>query len=341
MDETPFRPPLERGEAADSPPAGGEAPVDRALRPRSLRDFVGQRALVSNLEVAIEAARLREEPLEHLLLSGLPGLGKTTLSEIVARELGVALHATSGPIIERPADLAGLLTGLGRGDVLFIDEIHRVPRTVEEYLYSAMEDFKLVIMLDQGPRSRSVPVSLQPFTLIGATTREGLLSAPFRARFGLHERVEPYDDESLERILHRSAGLLELEVDDEAVGVLASRSRGTPRVANRYLRRLRDAVQVAGARGADGALARSALERLGVDEEGLLLLDRRLLEALAHAHPHPVGLKALAVTVGEEERTVEEVYEPWLIRRGWVTRTPRGRALTESGLERARRGQAN
>jgi Holliday junction DNA helicase RuvB len=311
-------------------PAAGPDP---ALRPQSLAEFIGQEPVVQNLSVAIQAARLRDAPLDHVLLSGLPGLGKTTLAEIVSRELGVGFRGSSGPVLDRPADLAGLLTGLQRGDVLFIDEIHRLPTQVEEYLYGAMEDFKLVIMLDQGPRARSVPVSLEPFTLVGATTREGLLSGPFRARFGIHERVEPYDIDQLVLVARRSAGLLDVELSDDAARTVASGSRGTPRLVNHYLRRIRDLALVEGRSSIDAELAHRGLVRLGVDQRGLLPLDRRLLEVLHQAAPNPVGLKTLAVTLGEEDRTIEDVYEPFLIREGYVAKTARGRVLTRLGSE--------
>jgi Holliday junction DNA helicase RuvB len=287
--------------------------------------------VTSNLGIAIQAARLRGEHLDHVLISGLPGLGKTTLAEILARELGVGFRATSGPVIDRPGDLAGILTSLGSGDVLFIDEIHRMPVQVEEYLYSAMEDFKLVIVIDQGPRARTLPIDLNPFTLVGATTREGLLSAPFRARFGIHERLDPYPVEHLMTIVLRSARLLDLVVDPEAARLIAGRSRGTPRLVNRYLRRIRDVAQIAGTRTVDVALASDALERLGLDEAGLTVLDRRLLLILAKAGA-PVGLKTLSVALGEEDRTLEDVYEPFLIREGYLAKTARGRVITAQGL---------
>lgn len=293
---------------------------------------MGQRRVTSNLGVAIRAAQLRGEHVDHVLLSGLPGLGKTTLAEIIAREMGVGFHATSGPVIDRPGDLAGLLTNLSPGDVLFIDEIHRLPAQVEEYLYSAMEDFKLVILLDQGPRARSVPIDLSPFTLVGATTREGLLSAPFRSRFGIHERLEPYTPEDLVSIGFRSAGLLNIAITKEAAALIASGARGTPRLVNRYLRRIRDVAQVESKKAIDEDTARTALDRLGLDAVGMLPLDRRLLETLARAGT-PVGLKMLAIALGEEGRTVEDVYEPFLIREGFIARTARGRIITPRGLE--------
>ena len=287
--------------------------------------------MVLNLRTAIAAARMRAEPLDHLLLSGLPGLGKTTLAEIVAFESGAGFHSTSGPAIERPADLVGLLTALQPRDVLFIDEIHRLPRVVEEYLYSAMEDFRLVIVLDKGINSRSVPMQVHPFTLVGATTREGLLSDPFRARFGLHEKLEAYDTADLRVVALRSARLLNLPMDSDAADMLAQRARGTPRILNRLIRRVRDIVQTTGATQADAAITASALARLGLDDNGLMLHDRKLLTLLHRAGAIGMGLKALAVGLGEDERTVEDVYEPFLIREGFITRTPRGRMLTQRG----------
>lgn len=325
-----FRPAMDRDDAGSPPPP--QEPLDNALRPSSLEAFVGQGQVTANLGVAIRAARLRNEHVDHVLLSGLPGLGKTTLAEIIAKEMGVGFRATAGPVIDRPGDLAGLLTNLSPGDVLFIDEIHRLPTQVEEYLYSAMEDFKLVILLDQGPRARSVPIDLSPFTLVGATTREGLLSSPFRSRFGIHERLEPYALEDLVSIAARSAGLLDIEMTKEAAALIASGSRGTPRLVNRYLRRIRDVAQVEAKGIIDEGTAKAALNRLGLDAAGMLPLDRRLLNTLARAGT-PVGLKMLAVALGEEDRTVEDVYEPFLIREGYMARTARGRIITSLGLE--------
>lgn len=313
--------------------SGTDEHLDVALRPRSLDEFVGQRALVDNLRVYIQAAAAREEPLDHLLLSGLPGLGKTTLAHIVAQELGVECRATSGPAILRPGDLAGILTNLARGDLLFIDEIHRLQPAVEEYLYSAMEDFAIDIVIDQGPAARSVRMPLARFTLVGATTREGMLSAPFRGRFGLVEKLDPYPVEELTRIVQRSVGALGLRMEPEACRLIASRCRGTPRIVNRLVKRVRDFAQVAGAQTIDVPIAEHALTRLGIDENGLQELDRRILQCLHRNAGGPVGLKTIAVAVGEEQDTIELVYEPFLITEGWLVRTPRGRRLTQRALD--------
>jgi holliday junction DNA helicase RuvB len=315
------------------PPEGRDRTLDLALRPKTLAAFVGQQGPVRNLKVAIEAARLRGEPLDHTLLSGLPGLGKTTLAELIARELQANFRSTSAPVIERAADLAGLLTGLKARDVLFIDEIHRLPATVEEYLYSAMEDFVLDIVIDQGPRARSVRLQIEPFTLVGATTREGLLAPPFRARFGVFERLEPYEVPDLVHIARRSAALLKVGLDPDAAEMVATRARGTPRLVNRFLRRLRDLAQVEKKTSIDLDLARRGLERLGLDERGLCALDRRLLEVLARGGGVPIGLKTLAISIGEDDRTIEDVYEPFLIREGYMSKTSRGRVLLPRGEE--------
>ncbi len=313
--------------------ARGDGDFEAGLRPRNLDDFVGQRRVVDNLRIAIRAARERDEPLDHLLLSGPPGLGKTSLARILASELESTLHGTSGPALERPRDLVGILTSLQAADVLFIDEIHRVPANVEEYLYTAMEDFSVDFTLDQGPNARILPLRLSPFTLVGATTREGLLSSPFRARFGILERLDPYPVADLVSILLRSAALLGLAVDDEAAELIASRSRGTPRVANRFLRRVRDLAQVQGAARVDAALASDALRRLGVDANGLEEMDRRILACLARSPGAPVGLKTVAAAVGESEDTIEEVFEPHLLRCGFIDKTARGRVVTSRGCE--------
>jgi len=324
--------PLARGSAPEGPEARPEQELESALRPRSLEEFVGQERVLSNLRVAIAAARGRGEALEHVLFAGGPGLGKTSLARILSREMGTRLQATSGPALERPRDLIGILTGLEKGDVLFVDEVHRVPANVEEYLYSAMEDFQVDFTIDQGPHARVLPLSLQPFTLVGATTREGLLSAPFRARFGICERLEPYPAEDLERIVLRSAGILAIGIAPEAARLLAGRARGTPRIANRFLRRARDLAQVGGRAGVDEALAAQALERMGVDGNGLEELDRRILECLARNLGTPVGIKTIAAAVGEAEDTIEEVFEPHLLRSGLVQKTARGRLVTGAGL---------
>lgn len=305
---------------------------DHALRPASFTEFVGQDAILSNLRDYIAAAKARDEPIDHILFSGMPGLGKTTLAHIVAAELGTDLRITSGPVLDRRGDLTGILTYLERSQILFIDEIHRLPRTVEEYLYSAMEDFQIDIVIDQGPGARAVRLELQHFTVIGATTREGLLSAPLRSRFGVLERLEPYRDTDLIRILNRSARLLGIGLDGAGATAIARRSRGTPRIANRFLRRIRDFVEARGGSAISGELAEEGLERLGVDASGLGHLDRQILEFLAKNSGQPVGLKTVAIAVGEEPGTLEDVYEPYLIRGGLITKTPRGRCLTPAGF---------
>jgi Holliday junction DNA helicase RuvB len=312
---------------AAQPPEGE---YENALRPRRLGEFVGQRQVVENLRVALEAARARGEALEHVLFSGPPGLGKTSLARILAGELGVHLHSTAGPALDRPRDLVGILTQLAPRDILFIDEVHRVPAPVEEYLYTAMEDFQVDFTLDQGPHARVLPLTLNRFTLVGATTREGLLSAPFRGRFGHLERLVPYPDEDLLEIVLRSAGILEVELERAAALEIAARSRGTPRIANRFLRRVRDLAQVTGASRIDGPLVRDALARLGVDQHGLEELDRRILACLLRS-AEPLGLKTIAAAVGESEDTIEEVFEPHLLRSGFVQKTARGRRITATG----------
>lgn len=310
-----------------------DAPVENALRPRRLADFVGQGKVVENLRVFIQAAVARGESLDHILFSGMPGLGKTTLAHLIAEELNAPMHAASGPTLEKAGDLVGMLTRLEEGAVLFIDEIHRLPRAVEEFLYSAMEDFYLDVVLEPGVQSRSVRLGLNRFTLVGATTREGLLTAPFRARFGVTERLDPYPVDELLTIVRRSAGVLDVSIDDAAVELVASRSRGTPRVANRILRRLRDVAQVKGDGRIDRAVAEHGLGMLGIDAHGLTELDRRILKCVADNGEVPLGLKTIAVAVGEEEDTIEDAYEPHLIRQGLLRKTPRGRTLTERARE--------
>ena len=329
--------------AADGGAGTRDLELENSLRPVRFEDFVGQERVVSNLTVALRAARERGESPDHVLLSGPPGLGKTSLARVLAREMQAELVSTTGPALERARDLVGILTHLGRGDVLFVDEIHRVPAAVEEYLYTAMEDFTVDLTLDQGPNARVLPLKLEPFTLVGATTREGLLSAPFRGRFGHLERLAPYPTRDLVKILERSARLLGVSVRADALEAIAERSRGTPRVANRFLRRVRDLAQVSGAADVNHALAVDALERLGVDERGLEEMDRRLLAVLARSGT-PVGLKTLAAALGEAEDTLEDVFEPHLLRQGLIQKTSRGRELTGAGREfvglDARGGQA-
>ena len=317
---------------------GDAAPEDlgheTSLRPRQLDDYVGQKSLVENLGVYLEAARRRARPLDHVLLAGPPGLGKTTLAHIIAEELGGRLRTTAGPSIQRPGDLAALLTHVEPGDVLFIDEIHRLGTVVEEVLYPAMEDFVLDITIGQGPAARSVRIDLPPFTLVGATTRSGLLSAPLRDRFGIVERLSFYPQDELETILERAAVRLELELQEDACRELSSRARGTPRVALRLLRRLRDFAVVRDTKKVSLELARDTLERLGVDELGLDALDRRVLQVIIENHDGgPVGLNTIAATLGEEPDTLEEVSEPFLLQIGFLERTPRGRSVTRKAIE--------
>jgi Holliday junction DNA helicase RuvB len=308
-----------------------EREFESTLRPASFGEFVGQARVIENLRVAIQAARERGEALDHVLFSGPPGLGKTSLARILARELAAGMHATSGPALERPRDLVGILTQLKHGDILFIDEIHRVPAPVEEYLYTAMEDYTVDFTLDQGPHARILPLKLQAFTLVGATTREGLLSAPFRGRFGIAERLVPYPVEDLETILVRSASILSIELGEGAARLIAERARGTPRIANRFLRRARDLSQVSGSAVISAALASESLRRIGVDDNGLEDLDRRILACLAQNLGQPLGIKTIAAAVGEEEDTIEEVFEPHLLRCGFVQKTARGRVVTQRG----------
>lgn len=303
---------------------------EKALRPLSFEDFTGQFKIVANLRVFVTAAKNRNEPLDHVLLHGPPGLGKTTLSHIIANELGSGLKITSGPVLDKPSDLAGLLTNLEEGDVLFIDEIHRLNPIVEEYLYSAMEDFRIDIMLDSGPNARSVQISLSPFTLIGATTRSGLLTSPLRARFGINSRLEYYDAKLLTDIVQRSAGILKTPIDEVAAFEIARRSRGTPRIANMLLRRTRDFAEVKGNGTITLDIAQFALNALDVDVNGLDEMDNRILLTIIEKFKGgPVGLSTIATACGEESETIEEVYEPFLIQEGYLKRTSRGRMATE------------
>ncbi|MCF8415355.1 MAG: Holliday junction branch migration DNA helicase RuvB [Crocinitomicaceae bacterium] len=303
---------------------------DKVLRPKYLNDFMGQPAVVDNLEIFIQAAKLRGESLDHVLLHGPPGLGKTTLANIIANELGVGFKVTSGPVLDKPGDLAGLLTNLGEGDVLFIDEIHRLSPVVEEYLYSAMEDYTIDILIDSGPNARSIQISLNPFTLIGATTRSGLLTSPLRARFGINSRLEYYNSQVLTTIVERSSSLLNIAIDEEAAFKIAGRSRGTPRIANALLRRVRDFAQIKGKGIIDSEITEFALKALNVDEFGLDEMDIRILKVLIDKfNGGPVGLSTIATAIGENAGTLEEVYEPFLIQEGFLMRTTRGRKATE------------
>jgi Holliday junction DNA helicase RuvB len=326
-------------------PGREDAAIDRAIRPRTLAEYVGQPAVREQMEIFIPAARDRGEALDHVLIFGPPGLGKTTLSHIVANEMGVNLRQSSGPILEKPGDLAALLTNLEPRDVLFIDEIHRLSPVVEEILYPAMEDYQLDIMIGEGPAARSIKVDLPPFTLVGATTRAGLLTSPLRDRFGIVQRLEFYSVEELSRIVRRSAGILGMQMDDAGAHEIARRSRGTPRIANRLLRRVRDYAQVKGSGVIGTEVADAALRMLKVDQSGFDHMDRRLLEAVLHMFEGgPVGLDNLAAAIGEERGTLEDVVEPYLIQQGFLIRTPRGRLATRAawlhfGLEPPRRDE--
>ncbi len=312
-----------------APVSNSEEAIERALRPKQLDEYVGQAKVREQLEIFIGAAKKREEPLDHVLLFGPPGLGKTTLSHIIAAELGVNLRQTSGPVLEKPKDLAALLTNLERNDVLFIDEIHRLSPVVEEILYPALEDYQIDIMIGEGPAARSIKLDLQPFTLVGATTRAGMLANPLRDRFGIVSRLEFYTPEELTRIVTRSSGLLKAPIDPEGSFEIARRSRGTPRIANRLLRRVRDYADVKGDGRITQAMAKAALSMLDVDPEGFDLMDRKLLEAVIHRFDGgPVGLDNIAASIGEERDTIEDVIEPYLIQQGYLQRTPRGRIAT-------------
>ena len=310
--------------------AKNERDFENALRPLSFEDFSGQQSVVENLRIFVKAARLRAEALDHVLLHGPPGLGKTTLSQIIANELGVGFKVTSGPVLDKPGDLAGVLTSLEPNDVLFIDEIHRLSPVVEEYLYSAMEDYRIDIMIDKGPSARSIQLELSPFTLVGATTRSGLLTAPLRARFGINLHLEYYDDDVLKKIILRSASILNIPCEVNAAAEIASRSRGTPRIANALLRRVRDFAQVKGSGKIDLAIARFALEALNIDRYGLDEIDHKILNTVIDKfNGGPVGLTTIATALGEDPGTIEEVYEPFLIKEGFLKRTPRGREVTD------------
>jgi Holliday junction DNA helicase RuvB len=310
--------------------AENDKELDVKLRPLQFKDFSGQKQIVENLQIFVKAAIMRGESLDHVLLHGPPGLGKTTLSNIISNEMGVGLKITSGPVLDKPGDLAGLLTNLDTNDVLFIDEIHRLSPIVEEYLYSAMEDFRIDIMIDKGPSARSVQIELNPFTLIGATTRSGLLTSPLRARFGINAHLEYYDAEVLTGIVKRSARIIDVKIEDDAAREIAFRSRGTPRIVNSLLRRVRDFAQVKGNGSIDMEITKHALKALNIDEYGLDEMDNRILLCIIDKFKGgPVGISTIATAVGEESGTIEEVYEPFLIKEGFIKRTPRGREVTD------------
>jgi len=320
--EDKFNPHIER-EKSDNE-------FENQIRPHKFEEFCGQEKVIDNLKIFVQAALMRGESLDHVLLHGPPGLGKTTLAHIISREMNVGLKITSGPVLDKPGDLAGLLTNLEEGDVLFIDEIHRLSPVVEEYLYSAMEDYTIDIMLDKGPSARSVQITINPFTLIGATTRSGLLTSPLRARFGINSHLEYYDAKTLFNIIRRSAVILDVEIDDAAAGEISLRSRGTPRICNALLRRVRDFAQVKGNGKIDIQIAQFALDALNIDKRGLDKMDNKILTTIINKFKGgPVGLTTIATAVGEDSGTIEEVYEPFLIKEGFLQRTPRGREVTE------------
>ncbi len=330
-----------------SPLGEEERRYEKSLRPARFEEFIGQRRVVENLRIAIAAAKARGEPLDHVLFSGMPGLGKTTLAYLIASEIGTDIHVATGPSLQKGKDIVGILAELQPGDILFIDEIHRMSIETEEYLYADLEDFRLDIVVDRGPEARNYRIDLKPFTLVGATTREGLLSAPLRSRFEIHEKLEPYPPEDLVEIIRRSARLLGCAMEDAALHMLARRCRGTPRYANRFLRRVRDVAQYrTGWTPSEGRPLRIAeehvregLERLGVDDNGLDRIDRKILEILL-AQDGPVGVKTIAVSVGEEERTIEDVYEPYLIQQGMLVKTPKGRRPGAAAIELYSKGKA-
>jgi len=308
--------------------------LERVLRPKTFDDFAGQKSILDNLQVFVQATLQRDEALDHVLLHGPPGLGKTTLANIISNELNVSIKLVSGPMLDKPGDLAGLLTTLSKGDVLFIDEIHRLSPVVEEYLYSAMEDYKIDIMIDTGPNARSVQIGLEPFTLIGATTRSGLLTSPLRARFGINCRLEYYDAELLQTIILRSAELLDVVIEENAAYEISRRSRGTPRIANALLRRVRDFAQIKGDGIINLDITGFALKALNVDENGLDEMDNKILSIIIDKFKGgPVGLSTIATAIGEDTETIEEVYEPFLIMQGFINRTPRGREVTEAAYK--------